>query len=207
LDASTSDQLLQGIVTVSKKQILTEYFLLERTNESVKTEDGFIYLSGLFQHANKKNGNGRVYPPRALTREIENYKKIVRERRSYGELDHPDSSVVELKNSSHLVTEIKMDGEGVYGTLKLLNTPAGKIAQQIVMDGGSMGISSRGLGSTRQEGDTTLVEDDFQLICFDLVSEASTPGAYLMKESQERDIFGKADRINRALNDILVGRK
>ena len=137
-------------MTVSKKQILTEYFLLERTNESVKTEDGFIYLSGLFQHANKKNGNGRVYPPRALTREIENYKK---------------------------------------------------------MDGGSMGISSRGLGSTRQEGDTTLVEDDFQLICFDLVSEASTPGAYLMKESQERDVFGKADRINRALNDILVGRK
>jgi hypothetical protein len=115
--------------------------------------------------------------------------------------------VVELKNSSHIVTEIKMDGEGVYGTLKLLNTPAGKIAQQIVMDGGSMGISSRGLGSTRQDGDTTLVEDDFQLICFDLVSEASTPGAYLMKESQERDVFGKADRINRALNDILVGRK
>ena len=189
---------------MSKKQILTEYFLLEPTNEAVKTDDGFIYLSGLFQQANKKNGNGRIYPPRALTREIENYKKIVRERRSYGELDHPDSSVVELKNSSHIVTEIKMDGEGVYGTLKLLNTPAGKIAQQIVMDGGSMGISSRGLGSTRQDGDTTLVEDDFQLICFDLVSEASTPGAYLMKEAKERDIYTKADRINRALNDILI---
>ena len=192
---------------MSKKQILTEYFLLERTDEGVKTDDGFIYLSGLFQQANKKNGNGRIYPPRALAREIENYKKIVRERRSYGELDHPDSSVVELKNSSHIVTEIKMDGEGVFGTLKLLNTPAGKIAQQIVMDGGSMGISSRGLGSTRQDGDTTLVEDDFQLICFDLVSEASTPGAYLMKEGKERDLFCKADRINRALNDILVGRK
>ena len=192
---------------MGKKQMLVEYFQLESLNEAKRAEDGFVYLKGLLQHANKKNGNGRVYPPLALKREVENYRKIVRERRAYGELDHPDSSVVELKNASHLITEIKMDGEGVYGTLKLLNTPAGKIAQQIVLDGGSMGISSRGLGSTRQQGDITLVEDDFQLICFDLVSEASTPGAYLMKEGKERDLFCKADRINRALNDILVGRK
>jgi hypothetical protein len=192
---------------MGKKQVLVEYFQLESLNEAKRSDDGFVYLKGLLQHANKKNGNGRVYPPRALQREVENYRKIVRERRAYGELDHPDSSVVELKNASHLITEINMEGEGVYGTLKLLNTPAGKIAQQIVLDGGSMGISSRGLGSTRQEGDITLVEDDFQLICFDLVSEASTPGAYLIKEGKERDLFCKADRINRALNDILVGRK
>ena len=192
---------------MGKKQILVEYFQLESLNEAKRADDGFVYLKGLLQHANKKNGNGRVYPPRALKREVENYRKIVRERRAYGELDHPDSSVVELKNASHLITEINMEGEGVYGTLKLLNTPAGQIAQQIVLDGGSMGISSRGLGSTRQQGDITLVEDDFQLICFDLVSEASTPGAYLIKEGKERDLFCKADRINRALNDILVGRK
>ena len=192
---------------MGKKQVLVEYFQLESLNEAKRSDDGFVYLKGLLQHANKKNGNGRVYPPRALQREVENYRKIVRERRAYGELDHPDSSVVELKNASHLITEINMEGEGVYGTLKLLNTPAGKIAQQIVLDGGSMGISSRGLGSTRQDGDITLVEDDFQLICFDLVSEASTPGAYLIKEGKERDLFCKADRINRALNDILIGRK
>ena len=192
---------------MGKKHILVEYFQLESLTEAKRADDGFVYLKGLLQHANKKNGNGRVYQTSALQREVENYRKIVRERRAYGELDHPDSSVVELKNASHLITEIKMDGEGVYGTLKLLNTPAGKIAQQIVLDGGSMGISSRGLGSTRQQGDITLVEDDFQLICFDLVSEASTPGAYLIKEGKERDLFCKADRINRALNDILVGRK
>ena len=192
---------------MGKKHILVEYFQLESLTEAKRADDGFVYLKGLLQHANKKNGNGRVYQTSALQREVENYRKIVRERRAYGELDHPDSSVVELKNASHLITEIKMDGEGVYGTLKLLNTPAGKIAQQIVLDGGSMGISSRGLGSTRQEGDITLVEDDFQLICFDLVSEASTPGAYLIKEGKERDLFCKADRINRALNDILIGRK
>ena len=192
---------------MGKKQILVEYFQLESLNEAKRADDGFVYLKGLLQHANKKNGNGRVYPPLALQREVENYRKIVRERRAYGELDHPDSSVVELKNASHLITEIDMEGEGVYGTLKLLNTPAGQIAQQLVLDGGSLGISSRGLGSTRQQGDITLVEDDFQLICFDLVSEASTPGAYLIKEGKERDIFCKADRINRALNDILVGRK
>tara|TARA_R110001583_G_scaffold53210_23_gene164433 strand:- start:142 stop:720 length:579 start_codon:yes stop_codon:yes gene_type:complete len=192
---------------MGKKHILVEYFQLESLTEAKRADDGFVYLKGLLQHANKKNGNGRVYQTSALQREVENYRKIVRERRAYGELDHPDSSVVELKNASHLITEIKMDGEGVYGTLKLLNTPAGKIAQQIVLDGGSMGISSRGLGSTRQQGDVTLVEDDFQLICFDLVSEASTPGAYLIKEGKERDLFCKADRINRALNDILIGRK
>ena len=192
---------------MGKKHILVEYFQLEALTEAKRADDGFVYLKGLLQHANKKNGNGRVYQTSALQREVENYRKIVRERRAYGELDHPDSSVVELKNASHLITEIKMDGEGVYGTLKLLNTPAGKIAQQIVLDGGSMGISSRGLGSTRQQGDITLVEDDFQLICFDLVSEASTPGAYLIKEGKERDLFCKADRINRALNDILIGRK
>tara|TARA_R110002012_G_scaffold94252_2_gene228235 strand:+ start:2123 stop:2704 length:582 start_codon:yes stop_codon:yes gene_type:complete len=192
---------------MGKKQILVEYFQLESLTEAKRADDGFVYLKGLLQHANKKNGNGRVYQESALKREVENYRKIVRERRAYGELDHPDSSVVELKNASHLITEINMEGEGVYGTLKLLNTPAGQIAQQIVLDGGSMGISSRGLGSTRQQGDITLVEDDFQLICFDLVSEASTPGAYLMKEGKERDLFCKADRINRALNDILVGRK
>tara|TARA_R110001592_G_scaffold335389_1_gene620176 strand:- start:16 stop:594 length:579 start_codon:yes stop_codon:yes gene_type:complete len=192
---------------MGKKHILVEYFQLESLTEAKRADDGFVYLKGLLQHANKKNGNGRVYQTSALQREVENYRKIVRERRAYGELDHPDSSVVELKNASHLITEIKMDGEGVYGTLKLLNTPAGKIAQQIVLDGGSMGISSRGLGSTRQQGDITLVEDDFQLICFDLVSEASTPGAYLIKEGKERDLFCKADRINRALNDILIGRK
>ena len=192
---------------MSKKQVLIEYFQLETLTEAKRADDGYVYLKGLLQHANKKNGNGRVYPPRALAREVENYRKIVRERRAYGELDHPDTSVVELKNASHLITEIRMDGDAVYGTLKLLNTPAGKIAQQLVLDGGSLGISSRGLGSTRQERGLTMVEDDFTLICFDLVSEASTPGAYLMKEAKEREIFGKADRINRALNDILVGRK
>ena len=197
-------------------KLIREYFelceggvcqdLLTEADKKFVAEGGLI-LSGKMQQSDKKNGNGRVYPPRALAREVENYRKIVRERRAYGELDHPDTSVVELKNASHLVTEIHMDGDAVYGTLKLLNTPAGKIAQQIVLDGGSLGISSRGLGSTRQERGLTMVEDDFTLICFDLVSEASTPGAYLMKEAKEREIIGKADRINRALNDTLVGRK
>tara|TARA_R110000824_G_scaffold54109_6_gene149470 strand:- start:2743 stop:3324 length:582 start_codon:yes stop_codon:yes gene_type:complete len=192
---------------MSKKHLLTEYYTLKYDPELLTEEqksDGFMYLKGLLQQGKKKNGNGRVYGTKTLLREVENYKKIVRENRSYGELDHPDSSVVELKNASHIIVDISMEGDGVFGTLKILNTPSGKIAQQIVKDGGSMGISSRGLGSTRQEGDTTIVEDDFQLICFDLVSEASTPGAYLVKEAKERDIFTKADRINRALNDILI---
>ena len=134
---------------------------------------------------------------------MKNCEKLVREGRAIGELDHPDSSVVELKNASHLVTEVWWNGDDVMGKLKILDTPAGKVAKQLVKGGVQLGISSRGLGSTRQQGKTTMVEDDFQLLCFDLVSEPSTTGAYLVAESQVKSNLTKADRINRALNEIL----
>ena len=110
---------------------------------------------------------------------------------------------MELKNVSHLVTEIWWDGDDVMGKVKILDTPAGQIAKQLVTGGVCLGISSRGLGSTRQEGKYTMVEDDFQLLCFDLVSEPSTSGAYMVAEGKINSNITKADRINRALNDIL----
>ena len=193
------------------KYVLTEFLELDN-DSSLLTEDdkrmieaGDVILAGRLQKADAKNGNGRVYPKRTLQREVENYKKLVQEKRALGELDHPDSSVIELKNASHIVTHIEMKGDEVVGKLRLLDTPAGRIAKDLIKGGVKLGVSSRGLGSTKEQGGTTMVQDDFQLICFDLVSEPSTTGAFLFKEHKEPNIFTKSDKIYRAINDILIG--
>ena len=119
------------------------------------------------------------------------------------------SSVVELKNASHIVREAYMDGDVCYGVVELLNTPSGKILQSLVESGVTLGISSRGVGSTKRKGDVDVVQDDFQLICWDFVSEPSTPGAFMMKEGIEvrrtdlNKVFNKSDRIHRAFNDVI----
>ena len=168
-----------------------------------------MMMKGILQKAETLNQNGRVYPKIILEREIRNYQKFIKENRALGELDHPDSSVVELKNSSHIIREAYMEGNIVYGTVEILNTPAGKILQSLVESGVTLGISSRGVGSTRSQGDLQIVQDDFQLICWDFVSEPSTPGAFMMKENKQynlqelKTIFNKSDRIDRIFNDIL----
>jgi hypothetical protein len=135
---------------------------------------------------------------------MKNYQKVIDDRRSLGELDHPDDSVINLKNASHLVTEAWWDGNSVMGKVKVLDTPSGNVLKSLVGSGVSLGISSRGLGSVTEANGRTLVEDDFQLICFDFVSEPSTTGAYMnLEEGIEKKIFSKADRINRALNSVL----
>ena len=171
------------------KQLLQEYFELcpeGRCPVNVLTEaekkramDGSVYLVGIFQKAGTKNGNGRVYRKETLQREIDNYQKVIRERRSLGELDHPDDSVINLKNSSHLAVQMWWDGDNVMGKFEVLDTPSGRILKDLVKANVKLGISSRGLGSVKQKDGKTIVEDDFQLICFDMVSEPSTPGAYL----------------------------
>jgi hypothetical protein len=166
-------------------------------------------MKGVLQKADTLNQNGRVYPRVILEREIRNYQKFIAENRALGECDHPDSSVVELKNASHIIREAYMDGDTVYGTVELLDTPAGQILQSLVEAGVTLGISSRGVGSTKRAGDTDVVQDDFQLICWDFVSEPSTPGAFMMREGlsiKERDlhkVFNKSDRIHRLFNEVL----
>ena len=168
-----------------------------------------LIMKGILQKAETLNQNGRVYPRIILEREIRNYQKFIKENRALGELDHPDSSVVELKNASHIIKSAYMEGNIVYGTVEILNTPSGKILQSLVESGVTLGISSRGVGSTRSQGDKQIVQDDFQLICWDFVSEPSTPGAFMMKEGRElnrrqlNEIFNKSDRIDRIFNDIL----
>ncbi len=199
------------------KEILREWYelcdggtcqdlLTEQEKSFVKS--GGLILTGVMQRADKENGNGRVYGRKVLEREVNNYIKIVEDRRALGELDHPEDSVVNLKNVSHMVLKVWWDGDAVMGKVKVLDTPSGKILRSLVESGVKLGISSRGLGSTRKEGGKTIVEDDFQLICFDFVQEPSTPGAFMMSEGKKRTldpnkIWTKADRINRILNDII----
>lgn len=195
-------------------QLLREYYELcdggvcqDLLTEAEKrfVADGGMMLSGMMQMAEVQNGNGRVYPQAILEREVKNYAKMVKERRALGELDHPEDSVINLKNVSHQITQIWMENNKVMGKMKVLDTPSGQILRSLVESGVSIGISSRGLGSVTENAGKTIVEDDFQLICFDMVSEPSTPGAFMMQENKNRisEVFTKADRINRALNEII----
>ncbi len=194
------------------KRLLTEWTPFEYSpmlvEQSRAENGGRIIMKGILQKANTLNQNGRIYPLNILTREIQNYQKFIRENRALGECDHPAASVVELKNASHIVRSARMDGGTVYGTVELLNTPSGKILQSLVESGVTLGISSRGVGSTRKQGEHDVVQDDFQLICFDFVSEPSTPGAFMMREGKIveadlRRVFNRSDRVNRIFNDIL----
>jgi len=178
--------------------------------EKVLVKSGVLFLTGVMQKADQENGNGRVYGKRILEREVQNYQKMIDDRRALGELDHPEDSVVNLKNASHIVTKMWWDGNNVMGKVKVLDTPSGKILKSLVESGVKLGISSRGLGSTRKESGKTIVEDDFQLICFDFVQEPSTPGAFMMNEGKRKTldpnkIWTKADRLNRLLNGIVKG--
>ena len=166
-------------------------------------EDGVVFLSGLMQEANVENGNKRVYPPEVLMKEIENYKKAVMERRALGELDHPDDSVINLKNASHLVVDIWNDGNKVYGKIEVLDTPSGRILKDLISAGVKLGISSRGLGSLKEKSGKKYVQDDYQLICFDMVSEPSTPNAFMMSEAKSYTGLTHKDRVNRALNEVF----
>jgi hypothetical protein len=198
---------------MTKKMLLREYYELceggvcqDLLTEEEKrfVSNGGMILSGRMQTAGVKNGNGRLYSRPILEREVENYTKLVRERRALGELDHPEDSVVNLKNASHLVTELWWDEDDVMGKVQVLNTPSGQVLRSLVDSGVKLGISSRGLGTVNENGDVSEVNDDFQLICFDFVSEPSTPGAFMIKEAKEEpNVFTEADKINRILNNIL----
>ena len=182
------------------KQLLTEFFelcpdgrCLDRLSESQKREviqEGAVYLVGRIQTADKKNGNGRVYPMKVLKKEVDNYKKIVADGRATGELDHPDDSVINLKNVSHMITDCWWEGKDVMGKIKVLDTPSGRILKDLIKAGVKLGISSRGLGSVNESYDGSItVNEDFQLICFDIVSEPSTPDAFVYPD-EKRNMFG-----------------
>ena len=194
------------------KPLLREFFELcpDGLCEDILTESdkhfikqGGMMLSGVIQRADARNGNGRIYPHSILSREMETYKQLVQERRALGELDHPDQSVINLKNVSHLVTEVWWNGKDVMGKIQVLGTPSGQVLRELVNANVKIGISSRGTGSVRESRGETIVEDDFQLICFDIVSEPSTHGAFMFQERKGNVNENKQTKVSNLIKDIL----
>lgn len=186
---SNEDTSLKQVVKPIYEQIESwDYEIQELPEKEKFMLDGVtprVMVKGILQKAETLNQNKRVYPREILKREIDNYQKLIQEKRAFGELDHPEASVIELKNVSHVVRKTWWEGDDVYGLVEILNTPAGRVAREIINAGLTLGISSRGVGSTRNEGGVDVVQEDFMLICWDLVSEPSTPGAFLFKENKE----------------------
>jgi len=173
--------------------------------EVKSVSDGRMRIKGKLQEAEAKNGNGRVYPREILEKQIEKYiQGPVKSNTAMGELDHPESSIVNLSNVSHNITRVWWDGNNVMGELMLLNTPAGKIAQELIAANIPVGISSRGMGSVKQIGETVEVQDDFELVAFDLVSVPSTPNAYMsLAESKQYQSLKDYSKINSLITDII----
>jgi len=182
--------------------------LLTEAEKRAVREDNAMFITGPMQKCNTPNGNNRMYPEGVLKREVERYKGIVDDRRALGELDHPDSSIINLVNVSHMVIDIWMDGLTVMGKCKVLDTPSGQILRSLVDAGVKIGISSRGMGSVTERQGQTIVEDDFQLICFDIVSEPSTPGAF-MSLSENKLVNEQVEKNNKiiTLMNEIVGEK
>jgi len=181
------------------KNLLVDYIPFDISqdtiNEAIKEENGKLVVRGVLQRAEAKNQNGRVYPKEILMRESKKYdENFIKQKRALGELDHPDSSVVNLQNVSHNITEMHFEGDNLIGTCEILTTPSGNILRELIKNGIKLGISSRGLGSveTVNEGpnDNPIqkVGQDFELIAFDFVSNPSTHGAFMypMNESVDR---------------------
>ena len=172
-----------------------------------KERPGVFEVEGVMQRAGAKNQNGRIYEKDLLMREAKKYvDEFVKNGNAFGELDHPESAVVSLKNASHVVKDLYWDGDDLMGKVELLNTPAGNIVKEIIKAGHTIGISSRGTGSVQQTNEGYLeVQSDFELVCWDFVSNPSTHGAFmnpvsLNEGTQQLDKYGKVHSI---INDIL----
>jgi hypothetical protein len=201
------------------KQVIVDYIPFNITpqqiTEAMKENNGKLVVKGVLQRAEAKNQNGRVYPRDVLVRESKKYdNNFVKQNRALGELDHPDSSVVNLTNVSHNITEMHFEGDNLLGTVEILTTPSGNILKELFKNGIKLGISSRGLGSVEQVreangDDVTKVGDDFELIAFDFVSNPSTHGAFLypMNESVDKQgrTCGQYCKAEDIINHIIRG--
>jgi hypothetical protein len=189
----------------------TQFFKIapKAITEALKTDNGNLIVEGRLQTAETKNGNGRYYPREILEREVKNYiDGPVKENRALGELDHPDSSIINLKNVSHNIKFIKWDGDDVIGTIEILPTPSGNILTELFRNGITVGVSSRGMGSLQPNSNGVQeVQDDFELLCWDFVSTPSTPGAYVHPISEGLDVSNqpiiKYNIVNEVITEIL----
>lgn len=172
-----------------------------------KDKPGVFEVEGVMQRAVAKNQNGRTYSKAILMRESERYiSEFVKNGNAFGELDHPESPVVSLKNASHIVKELYWKGNDLMGRVELLNTPSGNIVKEIIKAGHTIGISSRGTGSVQQTNEGTLeVQGDFELVCWDFVSNPSTHGAFMnpVALQEGKNNLNKYSSLNSIINDII----
>ena len=192
------------------KQVLieTQFF----TAKPLKLVEGTVPTSnplveGILATCEVKNGNGRYYSRDLWEREIDKYMDNVRANRALGELDHPDSSIINLKNVSHNIKKIWWDGDNVMGAIELLPTPSGNILRALFENRIPVGVSSRGMGSLKQMGDLMEVQDDFELLCWDFVSTPSNPGSYMkekgMMNESKNNQYNKYTKANSIITEIL----
>jgi polyhydroxyalkanoate synthesis regulator phasin len=190
------------------QELLVESYCIQ---EAIKKDNKYI-LRGLFQKADAKNANGRVYPREILEREVNKLLPLIKDRKLVGELDHPKEAVISYQNASHLITELRFEGNDVIGTLEVLRgLPKADIVIGLLENGVKIGVSSRGLGTVRKEGEFLVVNDDFNLVTEDIVAEPSTTGAFVepvaISESILRVLYrkevSKPANLKKELNKII----
>ena len=194
------------------KQVLIETSLFKPQqlsfSEGLKSKRGLPIVEGILATCEVKNGNGRFYSRELWEREMESYKELIDENRAMGELDHPEDSVVNLKNVSHNITDYWWDGDNVMGKIEILPTPSGNILKALIESGITVGVSSRGMGSLKPIGEVQEVQDDFQLLCWDFVSTPSNPGSYmhLVNEGLNFNSSNAYTKVNSIITEILCSK-
>jgi len=166
-----------------------------------------LIVEGILATAEVKNGNGRYYARDLWDREMKNYSEQIKQRRAMGELDHPESQVINLKNVSHIISDYWWDGDNVMGKIEILNTPSGQILEALIRNNVTVGVSSRGMGSLEQRGNVMEVQDDFELLCWDFVSTPSNPGSYMsvLREGKEYSTTNYS-KVNSIIHEILCSK-
>ena len=175
--------------------------------ENVNKETGNLMVEGILATAEVKNGNGRYYSKDLWNREMDKYNELIEQRRSMGELDHPESTVINLKNVSHLISDYWWDGDNVMGKIEILPTPSGQILKELIKAGVTVGVSSRGMGSLEQNGGVMEVQDDFELLCWDFVSTPSNPGSYMHTLNEGKNVVTyDYTNVNKVVHEILCSK-
>ena len=195
---------------MSKKLLIETHTIKvspSKLTENVNKENGNLMVEGILATAEVKNGNGRYYKKELWDREMEKYDQLVKERRSMGELDHPESTVINLKNVSHIVTGYDWDGDQLMGKIEILPTPSGNILKELIKNGVTVGVSSRGMGSLEDRGGVMEVQDDFELLCWDFVSTPSNPGSFMsvLQEGKETVTYDYS-KVNNIIREILCSK-
>ena len=195
---------------MSKKLLIETHTIKvspSQLTENVNKESGNLLVEGILATAEVKNGNGRYYSKSLWDREMDKYNELIEQRRAMGELDHPESTVINLKNVSHLISDYWWDGDNVMGKIEILPTPSGDILKELIKNGITVGVSSRGMGSLEERDGVMEVQDDFELLCWDFVSTPSNPGSYMHTLNEGKNVVTyDYTNVNKVIHEILCSK-